>query len=105
MTLINRVNRPAGYAQPFLGQLPQAASIGFRRGTRQMRKRIIKEIQPDTSLPGEDDWLRLEDLAVVEVTSEDTAHPIESALLPNHGTGWRAVEPGKQTVRLIFAVP
>jgi len=70
-----------------------------------MRKRIIKEIQPDASLPGEDDWLRLEDLAVVEVTSEDTAHPIESALLPNHGTGWRAVEPGKQTVRLIFAVP
>ena len=70
-----------------------------------MRKRIIKKIQPDASLPGKDDWLKLEDLAEVEVTSEDTAHPIESALLPNHGPGWRAAEPGQQTVRLIFARP
>ena len=53
-----------------------------------MRKRIIQQIQPDVSLRGEDDWLKLEDLAEVEVTSEDTAHPIESALLPNHGPGW-----------------
>jgi hypothetical protein len=70
-----------------------------------MRKRIIQQIPPDPSLPGEDDWLKLDDLAEVEVTSEDTAHPIESALLPNHGTGWRAAEPGKQTVRLIFTRP
>jgi hypothetical protein len=59
-----------------------------------MRKRIIQQIQPDVSLRGEDDWLKLEDLAEVEVTSEDTAHPIESALLPNHRTGWRAADPG-----------
>jgi hypothetical protein len=70
-----------------------------------MRTRIIQQIQPDVSLSDEGDWLKVEDLAEVEVTSEDTAHPIESALLPNHGTGWRAAEPGKQTVRLIFAHP
>jgi hypothetical protein len=70
-----------------------------------MRKRIIQHSQPDVSLLGEDDWLKVEDLAEVEVTSEDTAHPIESALLLNHGTGWRAAEPGKQTVRFIFARP
>ena len=70
-----------------------------------MRKRIIQQIQPDVSIPGEGDWLKVEDLAEVEVTSEDTAHPLESALLPNHGPGWRAAEPGQQTVRLIFARP
>jgi hypothetical protein len=70
-----------------------------------MRKRIIQHIQPDTSLPREDDWLNIENLAEVEVSSEDTAHPIESALLINQGTGWRAAEPGKQTVRLIFSPP
>src|ERR1051325_7734504 len=70
-----------------------------------MRKRIIQQTDPDVSLPREDDWLKVEDLAEVEVTSEDTAHPIESALLPSHGTGWRAAQPGKQTVRLIFARP
>jgi hypothetical protein len=68
-----------------------------------MRKRIIQQIQPDVSLPSEDDWLKVENLVEVEVTSEDTAHPNESALLPNHGPGWRAAEPGKQTVRLIHA--
>ena len=70
-----------------------------------MRKRIIQKIQPDISLAGEDDWLKVEDLVEVEVTSEDNAHPIESALLPNPGSGWRAAEPGKQTVRLIFTRP
>jgi hypothetical protein len=69
-----------------------------------MRKRIIEQAEPDVSFPG-DDWLKVEDLAEVEVTSEDAGHPIESALLPNHGTGWRAAEPGKQTVRLIFTCP
>jgi hypothetical protein len=62
-------------------------------------------MQSDVSLLGEDDWLKAQDLADVEVTSEDTAHPIECALLPNHETGWRASEPEKQTVRLIFKRP
>ena len=45
------------------------------------------------------------DLAEVEITSEDAAHPIESALLPGSTSGWRAAEPGKQTIRLLFANP
>jgi len=69
-----------------------------------MRKQIIEHPQSDASLHS-DDWLQLEDLAEVEVTSEDAAHPIESALLPNHGTGWRAADPGRQMIRLIFARP
>jgi len=69
-----------------------------------MRKRIIPSVQKDTPPPGED-WLDLEHLAQVEITSEDAAHPIESALLPGRGSGWRAAGPGEQTVRLLFTHP
>jgi|ERR1019366_5513245 hypothetical protein len=68
-----------------------------------MRKRIINPVQQETaSLDLE--WLNIEELAEVEITSEDTAHPIESALLPGR-SGWRAAGPGKQTIRLIFDCP
>jgi hypothetical protein len=58
-----------------------------------------------TPQPPEQDWLKVEDLAEVEITSEDSSHPIESALLPGGGPGWRAAAPGKQTVRLLFDRP
>jgi hypothetical protein len=51
------------------------------------------------------DWLDLEQLAQVEITSEDSEHPIESALIQNNDSGWRADEPGKQTIRLVFDNP
>jgi hypothetical protein len=69
-----------------------------------MRKRIITE-SPRTVRAADKHWLDLEDLALTEVSSEDAAHPIESALIPDSGTGWRAAEPGKQTVRLVFDKP
>jgi len=69
-----------------------------------MRKRIITPVQQDTSLP-DGNWLDLEPLAEVEITSEDAAHHIESALLPDHGPGWRAAEPGEQVIRLVFLQP
>jgi hypothetical protein len=47
----------------------------------------------------------MERFAEVEITSEDAAHPIESALLPGRGSGWRAAEPGKHTIRLLFNPP
>ncbi len=48
-------------------------------------------------------WLDLDALADVEVTSEDPDHPIEHALLGEAaGGGWRAGGPGTQTVRLLF---
>ena len=53
----------------------------------------------------DDAWLDLERLAKVEITSESAEHPIESALIPNRGPGWRAAQPGKQTIRLIFDHP
>src|SRR6185436_10363585 len=41
----------------------------------------------------------------VEVTSEDAAYPIESGLLSETAAGWRAAQPGPQTVRLVFNQP
>jgi hypothetical protein len=69
-----------------------------------MRKRISSQRQRE-SQPVNTGWLDLEAVARVEVTSEDAAHPIESALLPVGATGWRAESPGEQTVRLLFEVP
>jgi hypothetical protein len=42
---------------------------------------------------------------VVEVTSEDEEHPIESALVAAGKQGWRAADSGTQTIRLIFDEP
>ena len=69
-----------------------------------MRKRIIPPVEQQTVIPVED-WLDVEEFSDVEITSEDAAHPIESALLAGAGSGWRAGEPGEQTIRLFFAHP
>jgi hypothetical protein len=69
-----------------------------------MRKRIIDQ-GAEGVLTADKNWLDLESLAQAEVSSEDAAHPIESALIPNAGSGWRAAQPGKQTLRLLFDRP
>ncbi len=50
-------------------------------------------------------WLDVERLARVEITSEETGHPVESALTTDGGTGWLASESGEQTIRLLFDEP
>jgi hypothetical protein len=69
-----------------------------------MRKQPINSISEHVSL-STDMWLDLRDLATAEITSEDVDHPIESALIPGRGPGWRAAKPGKQTIRLVFDEP
>ena len=70
-----------------------------------MRKRVIQQDTQGT-LPDEDqDWLELEHLVQVEMTSEDPQYPIESALNMNSGPGWRAQHAGQQTIRLMFDKP
>lgn len=69
-----------------------------------MRKKIITTAQHPPSSPAQD-WLNLEAIAEVELTSEDPDYPIEAALIPEGTTGWRAAESGKQMIRLIFADP
>ncbi|MCB1724860.1 MAG: hypothetical protein H6959_10030 [Chromatiaceae bacterium] len=69
-----------------------------------MRKKIINlDHKPDPD-PGHA-WLDVERLATVEVSSEDDAHPIESALLPGTTSGWRAAQPGRQVIRILFDQP
>jgi len=69
-----------------------------------MRNRIITKGTQDV-IPPDQNWLDLENLAEAELTSEDASHPIESALKPGGGPGWRAAESGQQTVRLLFDKP
>jgi hypothetical protein len=67
-----------------------------------MRKKIIsnKKGAPESQV-----WLNLENIAEVEMSSELPSQPIEGALLQNDVSGWRAAEPGKQTIRLVFDQP
>jgi hypothetical protein len=69
-----------------------------------MRKRVVSSVARGAPL-ADGDWLDLERLAQVEVTSEDAAHPVESALVPGGESGWRAAGAGQQTIRLIFDRP
>lgn len=73
-----------------------------------MRKRIITNVHSDvrsSAAESVDGWLDLESLAEVEITSEDAAHPIDSALLFNRKGGWRAAGAGAQTIRIVFLAP
>lgn len=69
-----------------------------------MRKKLITPATPKVETT-ERKWLDLLTLARAELTSEDPAHPIESALHRIGGTGWRALTPGRQTIRLLFDEP
>src|SRR5260370_5266123 len=68
-----------------------------------MRKRQLST-RPSVPPSGQA-WLDLNRTAVVEVTSEENGYPIESALLEADNHGWRAANPGTQTIRLIFDEP
>ena len=68
-----------------------------------MRKSIKSS---DTELaPEKASWLDVSAMARVEVTSEDSQYPIESASAEGDQRGWRAAERGKQTIRLFFDEP
>lgn len=69
-----------------------------------MRKRIIGH-GPGEAAAAEPAWLDLDLLAQVEITSEDVNYPIEAALLPGSGRGWRASQPGEQLIRFLFDEP
>ena len=70
-----------------------------------MRKQVIapKEQPPQPEISTE--WFDLDRLATVELTSEDTDYPIESALTEGGDPGWRAESPGRQIIRLVFDEP
>ena len=70
-----------------------------------MRKSVIDPVTIHPEQQSEQEWLELEQMAKVEVTSEDPNFPIESALASGKGPGWRAAETGKQIIRIIFDKP
>ena len=72
-----------------------------------MRKRLISaDLSNSPETPSAElNWLDLEALAQVEITSEDAAHPIESALRVPSASGWQAAAAGEQTIRLLFDHP
>lgn len=73
-----------------------------RMGT--MRKRIAG---PHYEAAGASDrgWLDLDQIATVEVTSEDPSFPVECAFGSKDGPGWRASQGGEQEIRIIFDEP
>lgn len=69
-----------------------------------MRKHIINATEPNP--PGtSEEWLNLEEIARVEVSSEDPKYPIESSFKHGESLGWCASQPGEQTIRLLFDEP
>jgi hypothetical protein len=70
-----------------------------------MRKRLITPTSETIRTRG-GGWLDVERAAIVEVTSEEKNFPVESAFVASgEAQGWRSVEPGSQTIRLIFDQP
>jgi hypothetical protein len=69
-----------------------------------VRKSQITAIPPVVP-PSNQSWIDVEHIAAVDVSSEDSEHPIESALLLHERGGWRAATVGTQTIRLIFDEP
>ena len=71
-----------------------------------MRKVLISATQTCKNDPSlRHKWLELEQAARVEVSSEAKDYPVEGALLRGGKRGWRANEPGIQTIRLLFDHP
>ena len=69
-----------------------------------MRKSQITRIPQNAPLRDQT-WMDVDRIASVEVSSEESDYPIESALLLEGKKGWRAANPGMQTIRLIFDEP
>jgi len=68
-----------------------------------MRKRIVG-LQSSQEPKSPEKWVDLQEVATVEVTSEDPEFPIESVFSAN-GPGWRARDKGEQQIRIIFDHP
>jgi hypothetical protein len=66
-----------------------------------LRKRIV----PPDSRASQPAWLAVEQLAEVEVSSEDPEWPVEGALLEGGERGWRGARPGEQRLHIRFDEP
>ena len=69
-----------------------------------MRKQRL-ESSPNRFPGSAEAWLDVEKIATAEISSEDPRYPIELAFNGKDDDGWRAAQPGRQTVRLLFDQP
>ena len=70
-----------------------------------MRKRVLGSTQLPSDAADGHEWLKLQDITEVEVTSEADGYPIETVFDFGAGPGWRATSPGKQRIRVMFDQP
>jgi hypothetical protein len=73
-----------------------------------MRKTLINQELPaysHSAAAPNGNWLNLDTLATVQITSEDPLFPIEHALGNEPSTGWRAAAKGPQFIRVNFDKP
>jgi hypothetical protein len=76
-----------------------------KRDNEVMRKRVLGPALVPSDSRDSRVWLKLEEMAAVEVTSEADGFPIESVFTFGAGPGWRAASPDKQRIRLVFDQP
>lgn len=70
-----------------------------------MRKSVVGSATALDPVEGHE-WLDLEYIARVEVTTEEEGFPVEAALnLKDPANGWRAATPGEQKIRILFDGP
>jgi hypothetical protein len=66
----------------------------------------VRKIQIPQNAPLRDQaWIDVDRIASVQVSSEESDYPIESALLLEGKRLWRAANSGMQTIRMIFDEP
>ena len=70
-----------------------------------LRKQIVGRPTDVKDAHTDVEWLDLASLVAVELSSEDPKFPFDPVLTEGGDRGWRAAEPGKQTVRLVFDEP
>ena len=75
------------------------------RDNELMHKRVLGSAPIPSDAADGSEWLKLQDLAAVEVTSEADGYPVETAFNFGAGPGWRAASPGIQRIRLVFGQP
>jgi hypothetical protein len=68
-----------------------------------MRKSALEVDPAQAGFQSDENWLDVENVATVQVTSEDPAFPIE--LVFSNSGSWRAAKKGEQVIRVIFYEP
>jgi hypothetical protein len=69
-----------------------------------VRKTILGH-EDHSAIFSSNEWLGVEAVAGIGVTSEADDAPVENVLYPDRDTGWRAGEPGPQIIRVTFSGP